>query len=111
MISHVFHQISTFLSLNEYACVVRDRPHSSSFSVTVSSRIQEFSAFVYGRMSSKVDEVEEEKKRLRGYLNENAVDVKDLASWRKQSEEILLMRLLSPDLARARRGNGGHANP
>lgn len=54
-------------------------------------------------MSSKVDEVEEEKKRLRGYLNENAVDVKDLASWRKQSEEILLMRLLSPDLARARR--------
>ena len=51
-------------------------------------------------MSSKVDELEEEKKRLRGYLNENAVDVKDLASWTKQSEDILLMRLLSPDLAR-----------
>ena len=54
-------------------------------------------------MSCKVDEVEEEKKRLRGFLRENVVDVKDLVSWRKQSEDILLMRLLSPDLARARR--------
>ena len=85
----------------------RDRDHSHHLVCCPSQGFLRFHPRIFSicvySMSSKVDEVEEEKKRLRGYLNENAVDIKDLASWRKQSEDILLMRLLSPDLARARR--------
>ena len=54
------------------------------------------------KMSTKIDE-REERKRLDSILAKHAVDVRDLVSWKKQSEDILLMRLLIPDVARKRR--------